>query len=54
MTFIDHFTFITDITLHYTYNKMYISSLHLWMSPLETIKQENNLGIIGNDLKNNG
>ena len=41
----------TPTALHYTYNKMYISSLLLWMSPLKTIKQENNVGIICNDLR---
>ena len=50
MTFIDHFTHITDIYTIPT-TKCIIRSLLLWMSPLETIKQENKMGIIGNDLR---
>ena len=50
MTFIDRFTGITNTP---TTKYIAISSLLLWISPLETIKQlqENNAGIIGNDLR---
>ena len=51
MTFIDHFTCITDIYTIPTTKCIIISSLLLWMSPLETIKQENNVGIVDNDLR---